>query len=131
MIVRSPNGKTRIVLVLLFAVPLARCGGPESPSEKSANAFLQGLEYDHRGGSENPPVLIEKSEDDRYCAAGIWSEDVKKRVWVLVRPESDPFKVLPRERFSAQPEDLDQVSRECALSSQVTNRLQSFRERRE
>src|SRR5687768_4895696 len=96
----SPNNRTSITFALFHLLLLLSCWGPESASEKSENAFLQQVEYDHRDSSSNPSVIVKKSEDDRYCAAGFWSEEVRQRVWVLVRPVSEPFKVLPKVGFS-------------------------------
>lgn len=121
--------RARRALGLPLAVLLMSCWGPESPSQKAEYAFLQQVEYEYRAAGPDPRCRIKKSTDDRYCAAGFWSEEANQRVWVLVRPESEPLKVLPSKPFSVLPEEIDLLIRECSLTSLAADLLRQRVER--
>lgn len=119
----STAGTRNALLGLSLAALLMSCWGSESPSEKKENAFLQDLEFEHRTTGAEPRCLIKRSSDDQYCAAGFWSGDANERIWVLVRPASDPLKVLPRKPFSVHPEDIEMLTRECGLTGHAADQL--------
>ena len=115
----STHGATYAVLLLTFGVLcISGCWGPESPARKSENAFLL-------GSGPEPRLVVKRSPDGEYCAAGIWSKDADTRIWTLIQPASDPPKILPQGVFEIHPGDEVVIARACGLDESAADQLRT------